>query len=375
MKKHTATCDCGWTGGPYRSDAQAAYALRRHSCQRYTAVIKPRAQRVAARKQASGPKRDCTCPNTRHEHGTRNSYVVDKCRCRDCRDAAAAYERRRAKDRAYGREAYVDAAPVRAHVQALQAQGMGWKRVARAAGLDESTVWKLIYGDPARGLAPSQRVTRKTRDALLAVTLDLAPGATIDGTGTRRRLQALVAIGWSMSELARRLGMLPSNLGATIHGRKEVTVATATKARDLYDQLWDQPAPPSGRHGSVPVKARNLARRYGWVPPLAWDDETIDDPSATPHVDELAGARSRNERGGGIANRDALADCATSWGMTLQQAADRLGVTKSTVEQAVTRLERHGYDDGTLRAAFARNAVAQGHDRATRDGLGLRRTA
>ncbi|MEN3123249.1 hypothetical protein [Janibacter sp. LM] len=305
--RHRAECDCGWAG-TYDTPAKAAYALRRHSCDAHRAR-QDRAARVAARKAASGPARDCTHLDEhgqpRHQHGERNAYVIDKCRCRSCRDAASTYERRRAKDRAYGRDAYIDAAPVRAHVQQLQAQGMGWKRVADAAGLERSVVWKLIYGDPTRGLAPTKRVMPKTRDAILAVTLDLAPGRIIDGTGTRRRLQALVAIGWSMGELARRLDIRPSNIGATIHGHREVTVATATRARDLYDELWDTPAPPSGRHGSVPTRARAYADRMGWVPPLAWDDETIDDP-------DLA---------------------------------------------------------GQLRAAFHRNAIAQGHDQPTRDGL------
>lgn len=367
--KHVATCDdCGWTSNPCRSENQAAYARRRHCCDAHRARL-ARAARVAARKTSSGTKRDCACPNTHHEHGTRNAYVVDKCRCRPCRDAASAYERRRAKDRAYGRDAYVDAAPARAHIQRLQAQGMGWKRIARAAGLNESVVWKIIYGDHSRNLAPSRRVTPKTSEKILAVTLDLAPGATIDGTGTRRRLQALVAIGWSISELARRLDALPSNFGATIHGRKQVTVATATKARDLYEQLWDTPAPPSGRHGSVPIRARNYAKRMGWVPPLAWDDETIDDPAAAPHSDELAARRGA--KGAGRVNADSLHDCAIDWGMTREQAADRLGVTKSGIEHALQRLDDP--DTTALRRAFARNAVAQGFDQPTRDGLGLDR--
>lgn len=288
---HTATCDCGWTSKPCRSDAQAAYALRKHSCDAHRARV-ARAERVAARKSASGTKRDCTCPFTFHEHGTRNAYVVDKCRCRPCRNAATAYERQRTRDRAYGRPApYVDATPVRAHIKELQAQGMGWKRIAATAGVDSSVVSKIIYGDGSRGFGPSKRVTRTTRDAILAVTLALAPGLIVDGTGTRRRLQALVAIGWSMSKLAQGMDMLPSNFGTTIHGRQEVTVATANKARALYEQLWDKPAPPSGRHGAVPIRARNYARRSGWHVPMAWDDETIDDPTATPFVDEVATAQ------------------------------------------------------------------------------------
>lgn len=368
--RHVAACDCGWTSNPCRSHAQAAYALRRHSCAAHRAR-EARAARVASRKAASGPTRDCTCPNTRHEHGTRNAYVLDRCRCRACRDAAATYERRRAKDRAYGRDAYVDATPVRDHVHHLQARGMGWKRIADAANLERSVVWKLLYGDPTRGQTPTKRVMPKTRDALLAVNLDLAPGLTIDGTGTRRRLQALVTLGWSISELGRRLDTLPSNLATTIHGHKEVTVATAAKVTALYDQLWDVTPPPSGRHGSVPARARAYAARKGWAPPLAWDDETIDDPQATPFVD---GPTDITRSGTGRVNVDSLTDCAHEWGLTMQQAADRLGVRRGSIDYALRRLDDTDLAE-QLRAAFARNAVAQGLDQPTREGLGLRRTA
>ena len=362
--RHVATCDCGWTSNPCRSHAQAAYALRRHSCDAHRAR-EARAARVAARKAASGPARDCTHLDEhgqpRHHHGERNAYVLDRCRCRACRDAASTYERRRAKDRAYGRDAYVDATPVREHVHHLQAQGMGWKRIADAANLERSVVWKLLYGDPTRGQTSTKRVMPKTRDALLAVTLDLAPGLTIDGTGTRRRLQALVTIGWSISELGRRLDILPSNLATTIHGRKNVTVATRDKVTALYDHLWDTPAHPSGRHGSVPARARAYAARHGWVPPLAWDDATIDDPSATPCTgDDLITPQDRaSNRGTGRVNPDALHDCITTWGMNIQQTADRLHVTRATVEQAISRLDPEQRD--TLREQARRNAIVHTH--------------
>lgn len=286
-RAHASCTDCGFTGGPYRSQAQADYALRRHSCARQQ-MLTARAARVEARKAASGPTRDCTCPVANHEHGTHAAYVIDRCRCRPCRDAAAAYERHRAKQRAYGRHAYVPAGPVRAHIEHLQAQGMGWKRVATAAGIETSVVWKILYGDASRNQAPTRRVRPATADAIRSVTLDLAPGAKVDSTGTTRRLQALVAMGWSQSELARRLDMLGSNLGPVIHGTRGVTKATADAVRALYDELWATPAPPSGRHGAVPVRTRAYAARMGWVGPLAWDDDTIDDPAATPDTGQVA---------------------------------------------------------------------------------------
>lgn len=332
----TAECtDCGWTGGPYKTPGLADYALRRHSCD-HQRKLQARQARVAARKTASGPTRDCTCPVARHQHGTHAAYVIDRCRCRACRDASAAYERRRAKNRAYGRQAYVDAQPAREHVERLQSEGMGWKRIARAAGIETSVVWKLLYGDPSRNMPPTRRVRPATAEKLLAVTVDLAPGAKVDSTGTTRRLQALVAMGWSQSELARRLGMLSSNLGPVIHGKRGVTQATADAVRDLYDQLWSTPAPPSGRHGAVPAKTRNYAARMGWVGPLAWDDDTIDDPDATPDLGEPEdGRRGRLH----VEDVEWLLD---QEDYTWDGLAARLGVTRSALDRA---LHRHGRGD------------------------------
>ncbi|WP_131104050.1 helix-turn-helix domain containing protein [Ornithinimicrobium sufpigmenti] len=347
----TATCtDCGFTG-TYETQPQADYALRRHSCDRQR-MLQAREARVAARKAASGPTRDCTCPIARHQHGTHAAYVIDRCRCRPCRDATAAYERNRAKQRAYGRQAYVPAGHARTHVLHLMSQGMGWKRVAAAAGIDTSVVWKLLYGDPSRNQAPTKRVMPKTADALLAVTLDLAPGAKVDSTGTTRRLQALVAMGWSQSQLATRLGMLPSNLTPIAHGRRGVTKATADAVTALYDELWSTPAPPSGRHGAVPTKTRNYAARMGWVGPLAWDDDTIDDPEARPNTgtDEpiKGGHRVRLH----VEDVEWLLDQEDH---TWDGIAHRLGVRRATVERA---LYRAGRDDLVARLTTNTRGIA-----------------
>ena len=217
------------------------------------------------------------------QHGTKAKYVVDKCRCDECKRGARDYERWRCRQRAYGKAAYIDAGPARAHVQALQDAGMGWKRVARAAGLSESVVWKLLYGDRTRNLAPSKRIRPRTATLIFAVTADLADGARVDATGTHRRLQALIANGWSGSSLGRRLGMTPANFWTMLR-RRYVTAGKARQVRGLYDELW-RAQPPTGtvaERGAV-TRAQGFAQDYGWLPPLWWDDETIDDPTAAPY--------------------------------------------------------------------------------------------
>lgn len=105
--------------------------------------------------------------------------------------------------------------------------------------------------------------------------------ATIDGEGTRRRLRALTIMGWSPPELAARLGM---NDQAVLRLRNSTTArrvlpTTFEAVRDLYDELWDQRSP--GAHAR---RMANLALRKGWVPPLGWDDDCIDDPAASPSM-------------------------------------------------------------------------------------------
>lgn len=220
------------------------------------------------------------------EHGTRAKYVVEKCRCDLCRASATAYARDVNRRKAYGTYvSYVDAEPARRHVRRLGAQGMGWKRVSHAAGLSPSTVWKLVYGDTKRYGRPSNRVMPKTAAAILSVELDLADGAKIDATGTSRRLRGLVAIGYSQSFLAQRIGVRPTNFGPLVHDRERVTVATARAVSDLYDELSMTPRVGTDHRTKISVsRARRYAERMKWLPPLAWDDDTIDDPFMRPET-------------------------------------------------------------------------------------------
>ncbi|OQO89903.1 hypothetical protein B1813_18860 [Saccharomonospora piscinae] len=221
-------------------------------------------------------------------HGSRAKYVHEKCRCDDCRRAIREYERWRTRQAAYGRIELVDAEPVRQHIRALQAAGMGPRRIAALAGLHPNVLRKILYGDPRRGQAPTKRVRPHNARRILAVraSLDvLGASVLVDGTGTRRRLQALIALGWSQARLAEQVGMLPTNFGRTLRCER-VRADTARTVRALYERMWDQAPPESTWHEkSAAQRARAYARRRGWGPPMAWDDDALDDPAATPHTD------------------------------------------------------------------------------------------
>lgn len=102
---------------------------------------------------------------------------------------------------------------------------------------------------------------------------------TVDSIGTMRRLQALTARGWSNTDIGKHLGICPAAVTALRVDRRPQKLATAQRVADLYDRLWDKP--PPGRYA---VRVARQAAARGWVPPLAWDCDDIDNPAAKPQT-------------------------------------------------------------------------------------------
>ncbi|MFH8813098.1 hypothetical protein ACH4GZ_38865 [Streptomyces hygroscopicus] len=219
------------------------------------------------------------------EHGTYVKYKLDGCRCYPCCFADSEYRRNRERAIAYGTwQPFVDAEPVRAHVRSLMEFGIGWKRLAALAGVPTGAMSKLLYGDQRRNMAPSKQIRPRTAAALLAVEPsleNLGSVVAVDATGTRRRLQALIRAGWPKAQLAKRLGMLPSNFGDVLT-RPQVTVRTVRAVMRLYDELWQADPREHGVDNQAYSRTVNYASKLGWAPVGAWDDDTIDDPATVP---------------------------------------------------------------------------------------------
>lgn len=299
--------DCGWSGKSTTSQARASYATKQHSCDKHLRLLAARERGAAAAAAVDRTPKPCLHKQADHQHGTHAAYVLDRCRCLPCKDANTTYERRRSRQAAYGRwTPFVDAQPSRDHVAALRAQGLGLKLIAKHSGVSHGSLWKLIYGktqpDGTRRL--SVRVKTETAAALLAVRADLttlAGTTSVDGLGTRRRLQALVAVGWSQARLARLLGMEPGNFGRTINGGR-VRVSTAAAVATLYDELTRQMPPESTHRERIAAsRARNRARTLDWKPPMWWDVDELDHleqlpmppaPSSCDDVDDVAVQRA-----------------------------------------------------------------------------------
>jgi hypothetical protein len=97
-----------------------------------------------------------------------------------------------------------------------------------------------------------------------------------DNAGTVRRLQALSAIGWGLVDLSAETGMAIAALGRLRAGTHATHRRTRQTIAELYDRLSMTPGPSQ--------RARDYAARAGWLPPLAWDDDDIDDPGAWGNV-------------------------------------------------------------------------------------------
>lgn len=209
---------------------------------------------------------------TERPHGYAR-YSLDGCRCYTCAWARAQYNDRREKLIRLGQwQPFVDPAGARAHAELLRAAGFGTRQIAALSGVNRQAVMEILSGE-------SGRIRPVTHAAIVAVSAaaELAGGTAVPSVGTRRRAEALAAAGWSLPEQARALGWCLSNYHALLK-RPSVVAHTARLVRNLYDR-WSALPPP---RGSAADRARRRALAKAWFPPMAWDEDAIDDPSALP---------------------------------------------------------------------------------------------
>jgi hypothetical protein len=91
--------------------------------------------------------------------------------------------------------------------------------------------------------------------------------------GAMRRMQALMRIGYDLQDLSERLGWHRARCSQIARDRNgTMRLSTYLKVRALYDELSMTPGPS--------LRAKSWAAARGYMPPLCWSDESIDDPSA-----------------------------------------------------------------------------------------------
>lgn len=264
-------------------------------------------------------------PGPMPDHGDARRYRRG-CTCTPCTTAATAESRKWKYLRDNGRSAFVPAERVIRHVWRLRYAGMTDLEIRTLAKLSPPHLYQII-----RTNAPV-RYSTAGRIFSIAVPETGNPsrnGAFVPALGTIRRLQTLTAEGWSARELEKRLRTGNGYVAYLLRESGDtIRLFTAAAVRSLYSEL-EGTAPEA--HGVTPLAARRARARavkQGWPLAAYWDDDDFDNPAfkpatgPTPRFIELAENGLELER---------------IEGYTRQQAADRLGVSKDALQQAISR--------------------------------------
>jgi hypothetical protein len=261
---------------------------------------------------------------------------------------------------AYGQwEPFVAAEPVRAHLRAMMAEGMPIAAVCERLGFPHtSSLQHLLYGRGSYG--PGQQVRRETAELVLSYWPSLGDypdGARIDPTGTGRRVQALAVRGWPRHWMATRIGMSATFFKKALH-HDRVTARMARAVVALYDEYWNQDPLDHGLLSRSVDRVKADAGRAGWHGPLAWDDDTIDDPQAMPATDADVPVATE---GGNVADRWLMGESVIltrearrevlqyllEWtGDTPEEIAVRLEMSLDAMWQTWSRLKKQARQEG-----------------------------
>lgn len=275
-------------------------------------------------------------------------------------EATRRWARRRRRLIAYGRwQPFVDAEPVRQHVLSVRADtGMSFANLAVATNVGIGTLEHLIYG--CSGYPPATQIRPESASALLAywpALDDYIDGAVVDATGTRRRMQALAAIGWAAPAVHQRIDFVNVRTIANLKGRKLVTARLARAVRDFYLTVCGSPAEAHGVAAATAKQARTLAQRNQWAAPSAWDDETIDDPDAGPEWTGFCGT----DRGWWMHALHQIPGCDRCDVAHEEWKAEHRSLERSAYQAALMKSRASASSRGRDLAENGRELLRQGH--------------
>lgn len=209
------------------------------------------------------------------------------CRREECLDARRLKRKRNRLLRQTGRPGMVPAARAAKHIARFRAASLEDNAIIVDLGIARTTFYRVMRGEP---------LSRRTEQRILSVPApkpvdEVVTLVKVPAVGTHRRMRALLRQGWPPGELERRLGV---HMGWMAQSSRHTSVTTAMRTRvaALYDELWNVRPEDAGVQAGRARSTRELAVEAGYYGPLAWDDDTIDDPDTMPQTDALAPSES-----------------------------------------------------------------------------------
>jgi transcriptional regulator with XRE-family HTH domain len=247
------------------------------------------------------------------------------CRCPRCYEGHATWVRERRHALADGtwQPWTCDLQPALDHLQHLHDSGLTWTHIARLAGVHRSQVSKI-------------RTSREfVRPALVAQLLAVQPtfarlpaGAPVPAEGTRRRIQALRAIGWTSQAIAAIAGLSVRTLNKVLADGNALA-GTVKRLAELYDDLHDQDPAQYGISAVTIERGIRYAKRRHWAMPTGWTDiDTDTKPNLRLRTPYYAKPKP-GDRGQSVI--DDTAELA-ALGLTRAVIAERVGIAWNSIE-------------------------------------------
>lgn len=141
--------------------------------------------------------------------------------------------------------------------------------------------------------------------------------------GTTRRLQALAVHGWTNAEICSRADVNQSVVSDAQAARRPlIAAAAAARIADVYAEL-------SGTAGPSKM-AHDRAAGRGWMPPEAWDQDTIDDSTSKPYCARWDVAEAARLRGEGWS----YGELSRLYGVAAKTVRDRIAAATGQKEDA-----------------------------------------
>ncbi len=306
------------------------------------------------------------------------------------REARNRWARRRRRLIGYGQwQPFTTAEPVRQHVLAIKASGMGLAGIVKHTSVSIGSLEHLLYGKD--NYPPAVKIRTESAQALLGywpALDDYEDRAVIDATGTRRRMQALAVAGWPSKAIHRRIRVGNPQTIEKLKARTKVTARIARTIRDFYDEVSAKTAEDYGVEPWVAGRTRAWAAKRQWAGPEAWDPDTIDDPQAHP---ESTG-RCGTDRGWWTHTIDGIPVCQRceaahqAWlaeraHLPRKERMSQLGLARAAASQRganlahdareLMRVSGLDYEQTAARLGITRPHLQQALKRHPKDGLGV----
>lgn len=185
----------------------------------------------------------------------------------------------------------------------------------------------------------------------------------VNSVGSVRRLRALAAAGVTNRQIAERIGRSPDMVTYLRRGlHQNISWHLAESISTAYDALWDKAAGDSDSR-----RASTLAKRLGYDLPMSWDDDSIDDPEATPAlegeaaeglddllVDLIVEGQTRIPKHSQCLERIEAIRRLAARGWNDTRIADRIRMSRTAVGKA---RERHNIPSGVPKSGSERSAA------------------